>query len=430
MLKPVLDSSLTVTSRQASTGGGLTDGFGPAALADRIEDRWRWPVAIVLAAAAAMYAFWPLVHFTRGWNDFSFLYAAGRNWVAGLSPYDFDRWSIEWAKVRPIQVVTEPTPFVYPPHWGPIAALLALLPWPVASRTWDAVNVIAYLAACVLCLRLLDRNLPAIAARPAIWVVLAIATFGVAVRQAVFNGQFTIVVFLGIAGAFFAWHEKKTAWLVAFSFVASLKPQLGFLALLYIFLNGGHLGVLVGCAIAAATALLSMLPSGLERLPADFAHVMALHTRMEFNQPGQYFNLPALAAGHLSGQWFMMAGPITAVAAILVMTVMRRRDMAPAVLRDPLWQFSIVAALTGALMPLHVYDLVIYAPLGLLAYRLRANWASLLLLVGIVSAGRSHLFAAYLHVAPPPPLFTGAIAVTVVAAAFMRRPAAVTAPGR
>jgi hypothetical protein len=393
----------------------------PATLAARVEDRWRWPIAIVLAAAAAMYAFWPIAKLTRGWNDFSFLYAAGRTWLAGLSPYDFDHWNVEWAAVRPIQIVTEPTPFVYPPHWGPFAALLALLPWPVASRIWDAVNVLAYLGTCALSLRLLDTDVRRLAARPAIWVFLAITTLNVAVRQSVFNGQFTIVVSLGIAGAFFAWHEKKTAWLVVFAFIASLKPQLGFLPLLYILLNGGHLAVLSAGAIAGGVALLSMLPSHLERVPADFAHVMALHTRMEFNQPAQYFNVPALAAGHLSGQSFMMSGPIAAVIVVVVMTVMRRRDMAPAVLRDPLWQFSIVAALTGALMPVHVYDLVVYVPLGLLAYRLRSSWTSLLLLVGILSAGRSHVFAAYVNLAPPPPLVTGAVALTVLTAAFRYR---------
>ena len=69
---------------------------------------------MALAAGAAMYAFWPIVKLTRGWNDFSFLYAAGRTWLAGFSPYDFDRWNVEWAAVRPIANVVEPMAFVYP----------------------------------------------------------------------------------------------------------------------------------------------------------------------------------------------------------------------------------------------------------------------------------------------------------------------------
>jgi hypothetical protein len=398
--------------------GRLYDRVLFPALMGRIDHRWRWPLAMTLVAAAAMYAFWPIAKFPRGWNDTSFLYAAGRTWLNGFSPYDFARWNVEWAAVRPIADIVQPMPFVYPPHWGPIAVLLGLLPWAVASRIWDAVNVVAYLGACAFVLTLAGGRVRDLAAKPAVWVFLAIATLNVAVRQSVFQGQLTIVPLLGIAGAFWAWREKRTMYLVLFASIASLKPQLALLPLLYLFLNGGHVPVLLAGVAAGATGLLSMLPSQIERLPADLSHVMTLHTQLEFNQPDQYFNLPALAAGSLPGQSFMMAGPILAFILVIAMTLMRRRGMAPTVLRDPLWQLSILVALTGALLPVHAYDLVIYTPLGLLAYRLRASWTSPLLLVFVLTAGRSHLFARYLDLPLPPPLVTGAVALTVVAAAF------------
>jgi hypothetical protein len=390
-----------------------------ATLVDRIDDRWRWLITIALTAGAAIYAFWPVARLASGWNDSSFLYAAGRTWITGFSPYDFQRWNAEWTAVRPIAEVGQPMPFVYPPHWGPVAVLLAQLPWPVASRVWDVVNVVAYLGASVFTLRICGGNVRELVAKPAVWMFLAIATLNVAVRQSVFQGQFTIVPLLGIAGAFWAWHEKKTTWLVLFAFVASLKPQLGLLPLLYLFLNGGHVAVLWAGAAAGAIGLLSMWPSHIERLPADLSHVATLHTQLDFNQPGQYFNLPALAAGTLAGHSFMMAGPIMAIIVVIAMTCMRWRGMASAVLRDPLWQLSILAALTGALLPVHAYDLVVYAPLGLLAYRLRFSWMSPVLLAFILIAGRSHLFPTHLHMPPlPAPLVTGAVAMTVVYAAY------------
>ena len=73
------------------------------------------------------------------------------------------------------------------------------------------VNVVAYLGSCALSLRLLEKDVRRLAARPAIWLFLGITTVNVALRQSVFNGQFTIVVILGIAGAFFAWQTKKTS---------------------------------------------------------------------------------------------------------------------------------------------------------------------------------------------------------------------------
>ena len=400
------------------TSGGIPT---PAALLNRIGERWRWPIAMLLTAVAAFYAFSPLYKLVRGWNDSSFLYAAGRTWVTGFSPYEFDRWNAEWTIVRPIADIVQPMPFVYPPHWAPIAAPLALLPWPVASRLFDAINLVCYLGALWFALKLLGGTVREQLAKPAVWAFLAIATLNVAMRQSIFQAQLTLVPLVGIAGAIWAWHEKKTGWLVFFAFVASLKPQLSMLPLLYLFLNGGHVGVAIAGVIAAAVGAVAMLPSGIGRLPADFSHVMSLHTQLEFNQPSEYYNLPALAASFLSGQSFMIAGPILAFAIVVAMTVLRRRDAAPDVLRDPLWQLGILAALTAALLPVHAYDLVVYAPLGLILYRIAGSWASALLVGFIMIGGRSHLFARYFDVPLPPPIATVAIAAIVLFAAFRYR---------
>jgi hypothetical protein len=383
------------------------------------DGRWRWAIAVVVTTAAALYAFWPIATLARGWNDFSFVYAAGQTWLSGFSPYDFDRWRAEWDRVRPIMDIAQPMPYVYPPHWAPIAVALALLPWRAASHAWDAINVLAYVGVCAFSLKIYGGSTRALLAKPAVWICLGLATMNVAVRQSVFQGQLTIVALLGIAGAFWAWSERRTVWLAVFVFIASLKPQLGLLAIIYLLLNGGHVGVLVAGVAAGILGFLSMLPSGIERLPADLSHVMALHTQLDFNQPSQFFSLPALAAGYLSAQAFMLAGPLIAVAAVLVMTAMRREGLAPGILGDPLWQFGIVAVLTGALMPVHAYDLVVYAPLGLIAYRIRASWTSPAIFALLLLAGRSHVFARHLDVGPPAPLVTGAIALAVVGAAVV-----------
>jgi hypothetical protein len=296
---------------------------------------------------------------------------------------------------------------------------LAALPWSVASRAWDAFNVLAYLGACAFSLRLAGGRTREQLATPAVWVCLGLATINVAVRQSIFQGQLTIVALLGIAGAFWAWSERRTVWLIVFAFIASLKPQLGLLALGYLFMNGGHAAVIAAGAAAGIIGLVSMLPSGLARMPDDLSRVMALHAELEFNQPGQFFNLPALLASHPSAHMFMVAGPILAIALIAMMTVMRRRGFAAAILHDPLWQFGIVGALTAAFMPVHAYDLVVYVPLGLIAYRMRASWTGPVIVALMLIAGRSHVLERYLQLTVPPPLITAAIALVVMAAAVV-----------
>ena len=45
-----------------------------------VPARFRWAVAIVFVAASLAYAFLSLRHRIRPWNDFAFVYAAGRAW--------------------------------------------------------------------------------------------------------------------------------------------------------------------------------------------------------------------------------------------------------------------------------------------------------------------------------------------------------------
>ena len=375
--------------------------------------RWYWPIAVALVIVSVVYAFWWIPTRVRPWNDFAFVYAAGRSWLAGVSPYNFDRWNAEWAAIRPPEThVAQPMPFMYPPHWGPIAALMALLPWPVAMRVWDAVNVLTYLGACIFSAKLVGVELQALARQPSVWLVLAIATLNPALRYSIFQSQMAIFSTFGVVGAFWAWHEKRKVWLAVFAFIASLKPQVGVLPLLYVFLNGGHAGVLWAAAAALITGFLSMVPTDLARFPADIADNYLLHKRLDFNQPNEFSSLPALTAGYLSADMFMLIGPVLATVLVSVMTWMRRRGTAPAVFDDPLWQLSLVMAATGALMPVHGYDLVIYTPLAFLAYRLKSTPTVLLLAGLIVMHRRLPLPAAFL---------TGGIAAVVVVAACRYR---------
>jgi len=403
----------------------------PPRFGDLVPARWQWPAAAALFSVALVYAFWWLPHTVRPWNDFAFVYAAGRSWLGGFSPYDYERWNAEWVAIRPSwTVVSQPMPFMYPPHWGPIAVTMARLPWPQAALLWDAINVVAFGLTCVIAVKLLGGHLRTRLTTPTLWIFLALATLNPALRYSMMQSQMTIIPALGVVGAFYAWQHHKRLWLIAFAFLASLKPQIGVLALLYIFLNGGHIPVMIAGVVALATGLLYMAPT-LASFPHDLARCYGLHMKLAFNQPGEFFNLPALAAGYVSGHEFMVVGPVLAVILVGAVTYVRRRRSAngvPSVLQDPLWQLSIVCALTGALMPVHGYDLVIYTPLALLAYRLRATWMSPLVAGFLLLAARPLIIVAALNIKRPAPLMTTALAITVAAAAYLVSAERRTAP--
>jgi hypothetical protein len=390
----------------------------PADLARSIPEGFRWPIVVVLGAVAGVYAFSCLRVQVRPWNDFAFIYSAGRTWLQGVSPYDFERWNAEWVRIRPpATVVSQPMPFMYPPHWAPLAMALAALPWPLASRVWDVTNVVTFVAACFLALKLLPSFRPRELRQPAIWAFLALATLNPALHYAVWQSQMTVLPTMGIIGTFWAWQQRRSGWLALFGFIASLKPQIGLPALLYVFVNGGYVGLLWSAAAAVVVSLLAMLPTHVELWPDQFAHCYSLHMQVRFNDPAEFFSVPALAPRLVSPHLWMRLGPVLSSLGVIAVSVWRRRS--PELRSDPILQLCLVAALTGALMPIHGYDLVIYTPLLILVYELGAQWLGALLAL-LVLAVRPDTLARYLHVPIHPAYMTGAIAGVTLLVALQR----------
>ena len=111
-------------------------------------------------------------------------------------------------------------PYVYPPHWAPIAVLAALVPWAVASRAWDVVSVLSFAAAASLSIRLLGSAATNAVRRPGVWASVAFAALNPAIRYVCLAVADLSLRALGVVGAFWAWREKRVGWLAVFGFIA------------------------------------------------------------------------------------------------------------------------------------------------------------------------------------------------------------------
>jgi hypothetical protein len=395
----------------------------PRRLVSAIPARWHWPIAVTLMVVAAAYAFWPLHVGVRPWNDFAFVCAAGRMWLKGGSPYDFAAWNAEWEAIRPSwTVVSQPMPYVYPPHWAPIAILAAAVPWPVASRAWDVVSVLSFAATAWFSIKLLGSFAPNAIRRPGAWASIAFAALNPAIHYSAWQSQTALFATAGVVGSFWAWREKRVAWLAVLGFIAALKPQVSLPALIYIFLSGGHVGLLIGGAAALVVGAVAMIPSGLGALPAQFAHCYSLHVNIEFNDPKEFSNLLAFFHWPGGSRQFLSVSMAAGIAAGVTLAVAAReaRKRHTALVPNPLFQLGVVAAVTGAFMPVHAYDLVIYTPMVVLAYELRWRWVASLLIALSLLAARAAYVSAHIQVEQAGSYLTMATLLTMVTGLVLR----------
>jgi hypothetical protein len=385
----------------------------PLAGLPRGRERLLWIAAILLVGFGLWQVLSSLAGTVRGWNDFAFVYASGRSWIEGQSPYDVERWRQHWVAIQPSFLTGPPTaPYLYPPHWAVFAAPLALLPWPTATRVWDFINLCALTGVLVLSLRLLGSRLAELG--PRAWIAVGLALLNGAVRWSVWESQMSIVPLLGVVGAFWATRERRTGWLVGFAFLASLKPQIGLPPLAFLLVTGGHVGVLLAAGLAIGVSALALAPVPWAALPAQLAQCAELHLRIDYNQPDQFYGVTALFAGlDPRGHLVQPAMPfVTLVAFGLGWFRRSRRTGDPS---ETLVDLTLVLALTGALMPLHGYDLVLYVPIFVLCATLRPLWAGAILTLCLL-ASRAPAIGARIGLHPLAPWLTLGIAVLVLLA--------------
>ncbi len=378
-----------------------------------------------LLAAVVIHTLWPLHRSHREWNDFFWVYVAGRTWWEGISPYDFPRWAAMWQSLPDSFSPGLPSqPFVYPPHFVLIAMPLALLPSPAATRIWDLINVLSFVATFWLAIDLLGRKIERPFREHGIWILVILAVVNGSLRWALWESQMSIVPTLGVVGAFWAHDRKKTRWLAVFAFLASLKPQIGALPLLFLLLNGGFQGVLLGVTAALVTSVLALVPVDIAQFPAQFADCVARHMNAGFNHKGTFSNLAALWATSAIGPRLFWIGPLLAFSWIGWLTLERRRTPI-----DSAWLLLLNLIAIPAFLPLHGYDLVVYGPALILAYAIRPRSLLVALVIMVQVVGRMHFIEERLDIHPLAPYFTLAL-VMLGAAAFLREvraPAAVAA---
>lgn len=270
-------------------------------------------------------------------------------------------------------------PYIHPPLEAILIAPLMGLPYSLIYALW----VVLAVCAVLLSLRLLTQALPM--ARPVRWVLSAASLSYLPFHEALWLGQSTPLVLLGLCGAYVALKRGRDGWAgVALTLVA-LKPQFlpAIVLLLLLARRGKSLAILTGLLAASSAAYMPLL--GLD-WPLHYARGVADSARGGARlgeYPAVMHNWRALLLQLLGGWAPRLVTPaligVTALSlGVLVWcwwrwhsTAGRVRVARPAAepLPDLLWALAVVVAVL--ISPhLYIHDLtVLILPVWIIASR-------------------------------------------------------------
>jgi len=341
--------------------------------------RWTRPLALAIGVSALV-AFGIVGVGRHGlWAmDLDVFQAAGRSWLAGESPYD--RSSLDRHFPRTEAYLPA---FASPPVSAPFYMGLALFDEWTAMRLLHVLDVLAiallgWMTARMAWEPVTPGLLPA--SRNVIWYYPALFAFSTLTSQTMWLGQVTLIGATALQAVWYC--DRKDRWVLGgvYLAVASMKPQLMMLPLIWLMLERRWRLVLVSGVVAGLLMAYPLLLNGPIAEMKAWAAALQDYKTHEPNRLGSCFviGLPSLVAAAGGPQLDLT---LVGMGLTGLLWWFRRRiceDDVPALL--PLISLGLVYA--------HDLDSVYLAPLAVsLTLHLRGNsrgWAFVTLLLALL----------------------------------------------
>lgn len=305
--------------------------------------------------------------------DARFWYVGGVCWWHGASPYSLDSFLSAWTSAFGSPPLFRAA-FVYPGSVLPVALGLGALSWDTARWVMRIVNLVALLGSLGI-LRGIARDAHGrVPPRRDLWLGIAALAPGVALTM--FQGQLSLLAMLGVCVTWRGFLRASFPWLAAGFVLASIKPQLTVVPMLFLLLRHATPRTWGALAIAVTMNCLVFAWSAPARLATDLRGSLAEHAAQEFNRPDNYdslvAHLPIVAAGTLTEVLGALLG-----CTLAVLLGLRARRAVAGVPHADIRLLQVALVVTGAVMPIHRYDLAIHVPLVATVWALGSSWRAI-----------------------------------------------------
>jgi len=310
--------------------------------------------------------------------DGRYIYIAGTCWLTGQSPYNFDTFSRVWQKemknekeVWQQQLKQGRGAFVYPPTMGVIAIPIALFSWDIAKYVLDFMNLLFLLLIAFFSGGIIKKTLNLTSYDGKIWAGMGLACLISAVQWTIFIGQTPLIALAGCLGAIYFFQRSNIIIASLFIVVASIKPQLSLLPVIYLFIMARNWSFFGWSSVFVAVTTMSILVLGGDYNP--FSIIQGSTTT--------HLSLTQFEASRLSGLfWFMdqigINHPVTfisPVAGLMLVSALvfwlRKKDLGvfdnfgngeDKSKMQTLLFLTLPFCMTPIFMPLHGYDYVVF----------------------------------------------------------------------
>jgi hypothetical protein len=349
-------------------------------------------------------------------------YVAGKTWLAGQSPYDFNTFLFFWKKDLEDSDYHQTREyyknflkeghgaFIYPPTIGLFSIPLALFSWTTAQIILDIANIVALLSILFFSIKLTERFLPTAVESGKIWLGIGMSGFMSAVPSAIYTGQSPLLVTMGFLGTIYFYLRGHIVIAALFVIIASLKPQLSFLPLIYLLILAGSWQLIAWSILFVGIVAMGVLMIGGDyNLLSLVQNLLVTHLSLKPNTggglPGIYWFVSQISTQHSLA--FMLS--IIGILLIIGFTMFFKHryqncfiEYTPEFVRTKtLILLFFYLSLVTLLMPQHLFDHVVLMPLFALLWVMRWQFA-VFLLPGLLLVSRPnnivHLLRSFVKV--------------------------------
>ncbi|EAZ88170.1 glycosyltransferase family 87 protein, partial [Crocosphaera chwakensis] len=303
--------------------------------------------------------------------DFRFLWLAGKLWGEGKNPYDNMIWVSEYKSFFGY----EKPNWAYPPHFAPILMFLAIFPFKIAELLWRVINY-SSLIIIIIMTGLWIKNYKV---KLNFWKDIRFwigASYCCLLQSTliVFSlGQTSIICVLGLVLILYGACQNYLILGIVGGYLLSIKPQIAIVILTALFFAGHHRIVAGSIVLITLASALAFYQTGLSENIQGFLTNLSAYSQEKVNQPPDLTGLVHLIDYFLSIQ---VSSKIMALFGVILGTlcgflISRGRTNSLIKLgfdgsKPNFFQIgSIILTViaTGFLMPIHVYDFVIFLPI-------------------------------------------------------------------